>query len=71
MFRMFTFSDRWVHNQGKCRLGHHAGWGQRERGVFEGPQVVYDVVSHQGAASERAPVHHTDAEGRVEVLIFW
>ena len=29
------------------------------------------MVSHQSAATESTPVHHTDGERRVEELVLW
>ena len=47
------------------------GGGGRRWGVFIEGKVVDDVVSHQSAATECTPVHHTDGERRVEELVLW
>lgn len=47
----------------------HGGRGDRGRSVFEGFQVVDDVVSNESAAAKRSPVHHGDAERRMEVFV--
>lgn len=55
---MYLYRSRW------CRWGR--GWS-----VFKGLEVVDDVVSNQRAATEGSPVHHSDAERRVQVFVLW
>lgn len=73
------FSTLGVWRQCRSRGVCDAGWllclrGRRQgRGwsVFEGPQVVDDVVPHQRAATEGPPVDNGDAERRMELLVLW
>lgn len=48
--------------------GRGRSWS-RSTCVFEEAEVVDHVTAHQRAAPKRPPVHHSDAERWVEVLI--
>lgn len=51
--------------------GGGSGRRSRRRSVLEGVEVVDDVVADQRAAAEGPPVHHGDAERRMEVFVLW
>lgn len=51
-----------------CLYGSRQGW---RWSVFEGLEVVDDVVSNQRAATEGPPINNSDTERRMEVFVLW
>lgn len=54
----------------RCVFLDGSGQGWRWS-VFEGLEVIDDVVSNQRAATEGPPINNSDTERRMEVFIFW
>lgn len=51
-----------------CLYGSRQGWRWN---VFEGLEVVDDVVSNECAPAEGPPINYSDTERRMEVFILW